>query len=566
MPLSTQLLGTTQRGRLLGWRNGPLSASDPLSTWQGLLAARGLSESDAFFSPKLADLPDPEGMQDMHKAADRLVQAVETRERMHIFGDFDCDGVSGTAILADALAGVGINVSSSIPHRADDGHGIGVDAMREAHASGCTLGISVDTGTTCFEACAAAKELSFDLIVTDHHLPEEKLPDAYAVLNPARTDCGFAGRRLCGTGVAFFLLMAVWKRLKGKGHAPDYDLRRLLDRVAIATVADVMPLAGVNRILVYYGLRQLESGPSPGAAALMQTGRVKGSVTVQDISFQMAPRINAAGRMQHGDQAMRLLRAADAAEAVALAADLDECNRLRQQVERETMKKVEEYLAGEPDDILAAYDPSWHAGVVGLVAGRLARKHGRPAAVGFVEPGGNIRVSLRGAPGFHVGEILQSCSKRLDHFGGHRGAGGGSLAAENWNGFKRAFANACEQHGGDADDVRKMEIDGVLTTGAIHAGLVERLGRFEPCGQGNPGCMWLLQGGNIINRQELRAGAVRLRYGADGACIDAIAFRAAVIDPALHPGSAVSLVGRLQFDRFRGRGAVQFVVEDALTV
>jgi len=565
MPLSPQLHGTTQKGRSLGWRNGPLFASDPLSVWQGLLSARGLHESDAFFSPQLADLPDPEDMQDMTRAVERLLQAVEKREHMHVFGDFDCDGVCGTAILTEALRATGIEASSSIPHRADDGHGIGVEAVREAHESGCTLGISVDTGTTCFAACSSAKELGFDLIVTDHHLPEENLPDAYAVLNPARADCGFAGRRLCGTGVGFFLLMGIWKRLKEKGCAPDFDLRQLLDRVAIATVADVMPLTGVNRILVYYGLRQMETGPCPGMAALMQTGRVKGPVTVQDIGFQLAPRINAAGRMQHGDQAMHLLRAADAAEAAALAADLDECNRLRQQVERETLKKVEEYLAAEPDDILAVYDPSWHAGVVGLVAGRLARRHGRPAAVGFVEPGGSIRVSLRGVPGFHVGQILESCSGYLDHFGGHSGAGGGGLAAENWDGFKRAFANACEQHGGDVDDVRKMEIDGVLTTGTIHAGLVDRLGRFEPCGQGNPGCMWLLEGGSIINRQELRAGAVRLRYAADDGYVDAIAFRAAAIDSVLQPGSAVGLVGKLQLDRFRGRGAVQFVVEDALT-
>ncbi len=560
----TEELGLTLRGNRLIWRNAPLYASDPLTAWQGLLAARGLHESDAFFSPQLADLPDSDGMQDMARAAERLVQAISKRERMHVFGDFDCDGVSGTAILTEALRATGAAVSSSIPHRADDGHGIGVEAVREAYESGCTLGISVDTGTTCFAACSAAKEFGFDLIVTDHHLPDETLPEAYAVLNPAREDCGFAGRKLCGTGVGFFLLMSVWKRLKEKGSDPAFDLRQLMDRVAIATVADVMSLTGVNRILVYYGLRQMEVQPCPGVAALMKMGRVKGPVTVQDIGFQLAPRINAAGRMQHGEQAMRLLSAADESEAGELAADLDECNRLRQQVERETLKKVEEYLAAQSDDVLAAYDPAWHAGVVGLVAGRLARKHGRPAAVGFVEPGGHVRVSLRGVPGFHVGEILQSCSEHLDHFGGHRGAGGGGLAAENWGGFKQAFASACEQSGADADDARTLEIDGVLTTAAIHSGLVERLNRFEPCGQGNPSCTWLLEGGSIVNRQELRGGAVRLRYAADGAYVDAIAFRAGAIESALQPGCEVSLVGRPQFDRFRGHGAVQFIVEDAL--
>ncbi len=557
-------VGTTLKGNALCWRHGPLYAANPLQAWQGILAVRGLSESDAFFSPRLGDLPDPEGMRDMSPAADRLARAIEAKERIHVFGDFDCDGVSGTAILTEALGAVGVPVSSSIPHRADDGHGIGVEAVREAHASGCTLGISVDTGTTCFAACTEAQSLRFDLIVTDHHLPEARLPEAFAVLNPARADCGFAGRALCGTGVAFFLLMAAWRRLREREVAPAFDLRQLLDRVAIATVADMMPLTGVNRILVYHGLRLMREHPAAGVAALMQAGRVKGMVTVQDIAFQLAPRINAAGRMQHGEQAMRLLMASDPGEAEKLAADLDACNRLRQRVEREILKRVETHLAATSDEVLAAYDPEWHAGVVGLVAGKLARRHGRPAAIGFVEAGGVIRVSLRGAPGFHVGEILQACSEHMEHFGGHQGAGGGSIRPENWEGFRQAFGLASTQLAGDAEEARKIEIDGVLALSAIHAGLVERLGRFEPCGQGNPECVWLLEGGSIANRQDLRAGAVRLRYVAADGQVDAIAFRAGGLETALQPGNRVGLVGRLSFDRFRGRGAIQFVIDDVM--
>jgi len=203
----------TVKGFRLAWRHGPLEAGDPVGAWQGLLEARGMQESDPFFSPRLADLPDPFQMIDMEKAATRLADAVMHGEHIHIFGDFDADGVNGTAILVEALRATDTQVSFSIPHRADQGHGIGVEPVQEAVASGAKLGVSVDTGTTCFEASTAAAELGFDLIISDHHLPEQTLPNAFALLNPARADCGFADRKLCGTGVAFFLLMAVWQKL-----------------------------------------------------------------------------------------------------------------------------------------------------------------------------------------------------------------------------------------------------------------------------------------------------------------------------------------------------------------
>ncbi|MDQ7011604.1 MAG: DHH family phosphoesterase, partial [Mariprofundaceae bacterium] len=342
----------TARGRKLVWRHSPLFADDPLTAWDGLLRARGLSEADAFFTPRLADLPDPTGMRDMDKAASRVAEAVLAGEHIHVFGDFDCDGVCGTAILLEALGRAGARVSFSIPHRADEGHGIGVASVRRAVDAGCQLGISVDTGTTCFEACQAAAESGFDLIVSDHHLPESTLPPAFALLNPARADCGFADRRLCGTGVAFFLLMAVWKQLGDM--RPSFDLRRLLDRVAVATVADVMELTGVNRILVHHGLQQLNIRPSTGMAALLRTARVKNTVSAETIGFYLAPRINAAGRMQHGEAAMKLLSTQDAREAAVLAGELDETNRKRRQVEAEVYKQAEARLGGA--EVLAAYD------------------------------------------------------------------------------------------------------------------------------------------------------------------------------------------------------------------
>jgi len=555
--------GRTTKGRMLNWRNGPLTAADPLAAWQGLLTARGLTESDAFFSPRLADLPDPFGMQDMDKAATRVARSLTDGEMIHIFGDFDADGVNGTAILVEALRTAGADVSFSIPHRADDGHGIGVESVRKVVAdSACRMGLSVDTGTTCHDACDEAKRLGFDLIISDHHLPDATLPAAFALLNPARVDCGFADRRLCGTGVAFFLLMAVWKKLAEQGRRPSYDLRNLLDRVAVATVADVMDLVGINRILVAHGLQRLNTAPSVGMAALLQVARVNKAVTAETIGFHLAPRINAAGRMQHGEAAMRLLSTFDANEAAALAEQLDATNKDRRKVEAEVFKQAEIKLGDA--DVLAVYDEAWHAGVVGLAAGRLARKHGKPAAVGFITPGGAIRVSLRGMKGFHIGDLLNACSAHLEGFGGHAGAGGGTIKHGQWYEFVESFAAALNHQSEYASDHSILEIDGVLEAGAMHVGLAERLSRFEPFGRANPPGLWLLQNMQITERRNLKGNVVRLKLTDGSRWLDGIVFGAGVMHDVIEPGLTVSLIGQLQKDDYRGGNAIQFVIEDVV--
>jgi len=552
----------TVRGMRLVWRHAPLRTDDPVVAWQEILQQRGLQECDAFFSPRLSELPDPDGMQDMDRAASRLVKALHDHEKVHVFGDFDADGVNGTAILMEALSAAGGRISCSIPHRADDGHGIGVQAVEEAHRAGITLGLSVDTGTTCFAACRRATELGLDLIITDHHLPESTLPEAYAVLNPARRDCGFAERKLCGTGVAFFLLMAVWKRLSAAGARPAFDLRRLLDRVAVATVADVMELVGVNRILVHHGLNRLNNAPSAGMKALLEVARISKRVDAETIGFYLAPRINAAGRMQHGEAAMRLLATEDVAEAARLATELDAANKQRRQVEADVFRQAEARL--QDARVLAVFDAGWHAGVVGLVAGRLARKYGRPAAVGFITPDDRIRVSLRGCPGFHVGEILNACAPYLEGFGGHAGAGGGTVPQQRWEAFCEAFATAVAQQAADVHDHRCLAVDGELGMAALHGGFAERLARFAPWGHGNPTFSWLLRDICIAGRRELRGGVVRLQLSDGSRTCHAVLFQGNGLNKYLQQGLKACVVGRLQLDHWQGQGAVQFIIEDAV--
>jgi len=388
------------------------------------------------------------------------------------------------------------------------------------------------------------------------------LPNAFALLNPARADCGFADRKMCGTGVAFFLLMAVWKKLTEKNARPAFDLRLLLDRVAVATIADVMDLVGVNRVLVYHGLQRLNTQPSVGMKALMNVAKVKKAVTSETIGFYLAPRINAAGRLQHGEAAMRLLSTHDADEAAMLAEELDATNKERRKVEMEVFKQAELILGDS--DILAVYDQRWHAGVVGLVAGRLARKHGKPAAVGFVTPDGGVRVSLRGMPGFHIGKLLNACAEHLQGFGGHAGAGGGGIKAGQWDAFKQTFAAAIADQATHAADHLSLAIDGVLGLGCMHIGLADRLARFEPLGRGNVACTWLLKDVHIADRRDLKGGVVRLKLTDGKHWIDAIVFGAGALNDDIQVGLTVSVIGQLQRDDYRGNGAVQFVLEDVV--
>ena len=360
--------------------------------------------------------------------------------------------------------------------------------------------------------------------------------------------------------------MSVWKRLREAGHEVKFDLRSLLDRVAIATVADVMELVGVNRVLVYHGLKQLNGTnsipPSVGMQALKKIARVKKSVSVETIGFYLAPRINAAGRMRHGEEAMRMLSTSDEDEAMALAESLDETNRQRRLVEADVFKSAEIKLGNA--DVLAVYDAGWHAGVVGLAAGRLARKHGKPAAVGFITPDGSVRLSLRGRPGFHVGNLLNSCAEHMEGFGGHAGAGGGTVKDGCWDGFVSAFGAAVAEQAEHAGDQLTQSVDGVLELGAMHAGLAERLQKFEPVGQGNAAATWLIENVHIAENRSLKGGVVRLKVSDGVQWLDAIVFGGGAFGDALERGSIVSLLGQLKLDEYRGNGAVQFVVEDLI--
>ncbi|MBF0281485.1 MAG: single-stranded-DNA-specific exonuclease RecJ [Zetaproteobacteria bacterium] len=553
---------STLGNRSLTWRNHPIYAHEPVATWEALLASRALHEEHPFFKPFLSELPDPFLMVDMQKAVDRICQALDAGERIHIFGDFDADGVCGTTILFEAFRAIDAKISYSIPHRSEQGHGIGEDAVEEALQAGCKVGISVDTGITCFAAAELAMAKGLDIIITDHHLPDRTLPSAYAILNPAREDCGFADRQLCGTGVAFYLLVGIWKVRKQQGRPYHYDLRQLLDRVAIATVADVMSLVGINRILVHQGLQRMNQNlASIGVTALIKAVASRQKVIdAQTIGFFIAPHINAAGRMLHGEEALKLLSCQDPAQTAPFIEVLLQANKTRRTIESEVFQAAEARLNG--GDLLAAYDDQWHAGVVGLAAGRLARKYHRPAAIGFLEPDGLIRLSLRSVSGYHIGEILHACSDCLVGFGGHQGAGGASLQPAHWQPFLTLFAQAIADQSGQQQLLPTLAIDGSLQLSAIHIELVKRLQRFEPFGRGNAPVVWLVQDVTLAQLDMKAGGVMRMRLSDGVQSLNAVMFGATKFKPSLSQGAMVSVIGSLQEDSYRGHGAIQFVVED----
>ncbi len=409
---------------------------------------RGLRTPDEIsrhLTPALTSLSDPWKMADMEPAVERLVRAVKRREHVAIFGDYDADGVTSTAILYLFLQELGIKTSIYIPHREKDGYGLNSDGIKELASKGCSLVVTVDCGVTNTDEVELARSLGLDVIVTDHHQPPKRLPRALAVINPKRKDCAFPFKELAGVGVAFNLIRALRARLYQAGHWSMGDvpnLKAYLDLVALGTIADIVPLLGDNRILTRVGLEVLKSGVRPGLEALRELCGLSGEIGASDVAFRLAPRVNAAGRMDHAIKAFQLLVTSDHAEAQALARELHGLNQDRQNQEagilRQALRMVEE--SGElPAYVLSS--PEWKKGVVGIVASRIVEQVGKPVLLLCLE-GDSAQGSGRCPAGLNLYELLSSCAEHLTGFGGHRAAAGLKLHVSSMEDFIRAFHEA----------------------------------------------------------------------------------------------------------------------------
>ena len=471
-----------------------------------ILALRGLSAAGApaYLAPSLDQLHSPYLMRGMQAAVERLSSAIANREGILIYGDYDVDGTTAVVVLKTAVELCGGAADFHVPHRIKEGYGLKDDVIERAAAGGIKVVISVDTGIRAFQAAETARRVGVDLIVTDHHLPEahEGVPNALAVLNPNQQGCDYPCKELCGAGVAFKIAQALFAKFKDAADQARL-IPSFLKMVAIATIADAVPLVGENRIIARLGLEGLRRPVNGGLKALMEVSGLSGgrSLAAGDVGFRLGPRINAAGRMDVARDVIELFTCKDAARCKEIAEKLNQLNLERQQEEQRIVAEIEEQLAAEPDltgKYCMVFDgEGWHRGVVGIVASRVVERTGRPALV-IAREGEEAHGSGRSISAFHLLNALESCHELFTRFGGHEHAVGFALPSKDVPILKQRL-NAYAQTKLTPDDlVPELQIDAEIPLSAITPELFENLGRLEPFGHGNPEPVFSCQAVNIL--------------------------------------------------------------------
>jgi len=543
-------------------------AIDPLVA--RLLCLRGLSdpgEAARFLKPSLEHLHDPFALKGMGAAVDRLLAAVERRERIAIHGDYDVDGITSTVIVRRTLELLGADVGHFVPERVRDGYGLGTPAVERLHAEGVRLIVSVDCGIRSAEAARRARELGVDLIITDHHEPDEEVPEAVAVINPKQPSCGYPDKNLAGVGVALKLVQALCARTGHSAWLPAF-----VKIAAIGTVADVVPLVGENRVIAKLGLDWLSKGPHKvGLRALLDAAGLTGKlIDSYHVAFMIAPRVNAAGRMSTPDIAMRLLLAVEESDgdlARDLAAQLNAENEKRQREERTIVTEARRLVEGDPDigarSVLVVSGDGWHRGVIGIVASKLVDVFHRPAIVLSIE-GDTAHGSCRSIPGFDMLGALDAHAGYLLRFGGHRVAAGLTMEAGQVKAFRRAIADWADARL-EPDDLRpRLQLDARLRFREITPALVDALAALAPFGAGNPKPLFL--GRNLVvadGPRRLKDRHLSLSLRQDGVALRGVfwrgADRAEVIESAR---AALDVAYTVEQNTFNGMTRIEVSLAD----
>lgn len=450
-----------------------------------LLLQRGIStyeEAKNFFRPQLEGLHDPFLMMDMDIAVSRIETAIANNENMLVFGDYDVDGTTAVSLVSSYLLSYYPNVATYIPDRYGEGYGVSYTGIDFAEDNNFSLIIALDCGVKAIDKVAYAKEKGIDFIICDHHRPGDKLPDAVAVLDPKRADCEYPYDELCGCGVGFKLIQALGSR---KGET-IYDQTQYLDLVATAIGADIVPITGENRILAFYGLQVINEAPRIGFKAIIDQVN-KASLTITDVVFIIAPRINAAGRMKHGQHAVNLLTETDMQQATKFAAEIETFNTdrrgLDQEITQEALVQIQENRE-EEGFTTVVYKDTWHKGVIGIVASRLTETYYRPTLV-FTKSGDKLAASARSVKGFDVYNALEGCSDYIEQFGGHKYAAGLTLLESQYNNFKHQFEKVVKESIDPQLLVPEISIDAIIELKDINPKLMRILRQFAPFGPGN---------------------------------------------------------------------------------
>lgn len=464
-----------------------------------LLVSRGIDtyqKAKDFFRPSLDSLHDPFSMKDMSLAVSRIHKALSNREIIRVYGDYDVDGTTSVSMMFSFLKNQGATCDYYIPDRYSEGYGISYRGIDDAIEKGITLMICLDCGIKAVDKISYAQSKGLDIIICDHHRPGEQIPNAYAVLDPKRNDCSYPFKELCGCGVGFKLIQAylIHHNLEPQIAYP------YLDYVAIAIGADIVPIVGENRVLAYYGLRKLNSQPRAGLKALAQEHKRFGTMTITDVVFTIAPRINAAGRMNHAHNAVRLLIEENEAKAIETAIKIEEFNTDRrahdQRIAKEAIDQIIDH-GEEQDPSSVVYHPEWHKGVLGIVASRLIETYYRPTVV-FTKSNGLLTASVRSVKGFDVYAALEACSKYIEQFGGHKYAAGLTILEENYTLFKEAFNREVSQTITKSSLQEIVEIDDELDFADINYKFYNILKQFEPFGPDNRAPLFVTK--NVLDR------------------------------------------------------------------
>lgn len=514
-----------------------------------LLCARGITdeaEAEEYLSAEL-DFSDPYELADMEKAVERISSALENFEKIAVFGDYDADGVTSTALLYLYLQAQGANVVYRIPDRQREGYGISCTAVQELYESGVKLIVTVDNGISALEEAALAKELGVDMVITDHHTPGAVLPDAVAVVNPHRADCPSEFKDSAGVGVAFKLACA----LEGDCEAV---CEAYADLVALGTLADVVPLKGENRALVKKGIRRINAGARAGIEALKTVAGMQGKpLNAANVAFTLAPRINAAGRIGSAETALRLLLCENAEDAEALAIETDILNKQRQAIEAKISAEAVAQIEADPEikyaAVLVVAGENWHPGVIGIVAARLVGRYGKPAVVITTE-GDTGKGSCRSIPGFSVYDALKACETHLTHFGGHPGAAGLGVQPENIPALREALDAYAKTVGLPFPQIC---LDFKLNPAYINLQLLDTLSVLEPCGCENPVPTFGLYNMTLRGVKPVGEGKhLRLTLQKGATELSAMLFSVTLAEFPYCIGDAVDLAVQVEKNVFRG--------------
>ncbi len=548
---------TPQRRWLLP-ETRPHTGPDGIAPLLGrILAGRGIQADEMadFLAARVVEGGPP--MTDLDRSVQRLRRALAARERIVVYGDYDVDGIAGSAILVRAFRQLGVVVSAYIPDRFEEGYGLNSQAIRKLAEDGAKVIVSVDCGITAVREAVLARELGVDLIVTDHHHPPAELPDAYALVNPRRPGDPSLDKELAGAGVALVVARALLGEL---GYALRED--ELLQLVALATVADVVPLRGANRSLVRKGLAALNRAPITGVRALVERSGLKlGKVTAGDIGYVLGPRLNAAGRIADAEEALRLLLTETPEEAKALADALENRNAERQELTRQVVKGARERAAERPDAwATVVADAAWTAGVVGLAASRLVEDYGRPAVV-IAIVGDEGKGSCRSIADVHIAEALDECDDLLIKHGGHAMAAGFSVEQSLIPALTQRLDEVVRRRLGDVRPVPTLRVDAEIEVEAVTARLAAELADLEPCGAGNPRPHFLVRNVRVWGIRQVGADAdhLRCKITLGRFTFDAMAFRRGDRADAMTDAGTVDAVVTLDTGM---RGFVELKLED----